>query len=68
MLDSLLRHFKDRLLEPLARSLPATAPITITMLALAVGLGGIALLTQQYYGWALLCWLLNRLLDGLEAR
>jgi phosphatidylglycerophosphate synthase len=66
MLDNLLRHLKDRLLEPLARALPGTAPIAITLLALAVGLVGIALLTQQYFGWALLCWLLNRLLDGLD--
>ncbi len=66
MLDNLLRHLKDRLLEPLARALPGTAPIAITLLALAIGLAGIALLTQQYYGWALLCWLLNRLLDGLD--
>ncbi|NJN95643.1 MAG: CDP-alcohol phosphatidyltransferase family protein [Anaerolineales bacterium] len=66
MLDNLLRHLKDRLLEPLARALPGTAPIAITLLALAIGLVGIALLTQQYYGWALVCWLLNRLLDGLD--
>lgn len=66
MLDNLLRHLKDRLLEPLARVLSGAAPTAITLLALAVGLVGIALLTQQYYGWALLCWLLNRLLDGLD--
>lgn len=66
MLDNLLRHLKDRLLEPLARALPGATPTAITLLALAVGLAGIALLTQQYYGWALLCWLLNRLLDGLD--
>jgi phosphatidylglycerophosphate synthase len=67
MLDNLLRHLKDRLLEPLARALPGgAAPTAITLLALALGLAGIALLTQQYYGWALLCWLLNRLLDGLD--
>lgn len=66
MLDNALRHFKDRLLDPLARSLPRAAPITITLIALVVGLVGIMLLTQQYYGWGLVCWLLNRLLDGLD--
>lgn len=66
MLDNILRHFKDRLLDPLARPLPRTDPVVITLLALAVGLGGIGLVTQQYYGWGLACWLLNRLLDGLD--
>ncbi|MCQ3979886.1 MAG: CDP-alcohol phosphatidyltransferase family protein [Anaerolineae bacterium] len=66
MLDNALRHFKDRLLDPLARSLPRAAPIAITLIALVVGLVGIMLLTQQYYGWGLICWLLNRLLDGLD--
>jgi phosphatidylglycerophosphate synthase len=66
MLDNMLRHFKDRLLDPLARLLPGATPVAITLIALAVGLVGIGLLTQQYYGWALVCWLLNRLLDGLD--
>lgn len=66
MLDNALRHFKDRLLDPLARRLPKAAPIAITLIALVVGLVGIILLTQQYYCWGLICWLLNRLLDGLD--
>lgn len=66
MLDNALRRFKDRLLDPMARSLPTVAPIAITLIALVMGLVGIILLTQQYYGWGLICWLLNRLLDGLD--
>jgi phosphatidylglycerophosphate synthase len=66
MLDNLLRHLKDRLLDPLARLLPGVAPVAITLLALGVGLLGLALLTQQYYSWVLACWLLNRFLDGLD--
>jgi phosphatidylglycerophosphate synthase len=41
-------------------------PVAVTLIALAVGLVGIVLLTQQYYGWGLACWLLNRILDGLD--
>jgi phosphatidylglycerophosphate synthase len=66
MLDNILRHFKDRLLDPLARPLARADPIVITLLALAIGLVGIGLVTQQYYGWGLACWLLNRFLDGLD--
>ncbi len=66
MLDNTLRHFKDRLLDPLARPLPGVHPIIITLIALGVGLLGIFLVTQQAYGWGLVCWLLNRTLDGLD--
>lgn len=66
MLDNVLRHFKDRLLDPLARPWPRANPTLWTLIALAIGLIGIGLLLQQYYGWALLCWLLNRLLDGFD--
>ena len=66
MLDNALRHYKDRLLDPLARPLLTVHPTLITLLALAVGLVGLLLLTQQAYGWGLACWLLNRILDGLD--
>lgn len=66
MLDNALRHFKDRLLDPVAQPLPRVYPIAITLIALAVGLLGLFLLTQQAYGWGLVCWLLNRALDGLD--
>jgi hypothetical protein len=57
MLDNSLRHFKDRLLAPLARPLPGVQPLVITLIARGVGLGGMVLLTRQAYGWGLACWL-----------
>src|SRR5688572_1905395 len=66
MLDNVLRHFKDRLLDPVARRLPGATPVAVTLITLTVGLVGLFLLTQQAYYWGLACWLLNRLLDGLD--
>lgn len=66
MFDDVLRDWKDRLLEPVARLLIGVSPIFITALGLAVGVLGMALLTRQLYGGALVCWLLNRTLDGLD--
>jgi phosphatidylglycerophosphate synthase len=66
MLDNVLRHFKDRLLDPVARRLPGATPVAVTLITLTVGLVGTFLLTQQAYYWGLACWLLNRLLDGLD--
>ena len=62
MFDNYFRHLKDRLLDPLARPLRGISPIAITLLALCFGLIGTLLLTQQYYGWGLGCWWLNRML------
>lgn len=66
MLDNVLRHWKDRLLEPAARLLLAVPPTLITAVGLLVGLVGMVLLTQQLYSAGLVCWLLNRTLDGLD--
>ena len=38
MFDNVLRHFKDRLLDPLARPLPGINPLSITLIALTIGL------------------------------
>lgn len=66
MLDNLFRHIKDRLLNPLARPLRAVSPITLTLIALIIGLLGIGLISQNWYWGGLLCWWLNRFLDGLD--
>lgn len=67
MLDSSLRSVKDSLLLPLARALgPRVHPNTLSVLGFLVGIGSALLLLRQAYAPALLLWLLNRVLDGLD--
>jgi len=67
MFDDWLRRVKDRLLAPVAGALGAhIAPNLISLAALMVGLAAAGLAWQDQRGWALLCWLVNRLLDGLD--
>jgi len=67
MLDGVLRGPKDRLMEPLASSIGARVhPTTISLAALAAGLGCAASLAYGAFWSGLLFWLLNRLLDGLD--
>jgi phosphatidylglycerophosphate synthase len=67
MLDDALRGFKDRLLAPAARALgPGVHPHLITLLALMLGGAVFVLCLRQAYGWALLAWVGNRFLDGLD--
>lgn len=42
------------------------SPATITLLALAPGIGAAWLAWRGWYGAALACWLVNRALDGLD--
>jgi phosphatidylglycerophosphate synthase len=63
----MLRTPKEYLLRPIAhRPFRSVHPTAITLLALGVGLGAAAVAWQQMYMLALLLWLLNRLLDGLD--
>lgn len=68
MLDLPLRHLKDHLTEPLTRHIPKSiTPNHITLLAFLSGL--LSILTGAFAPttvWPLTCWLLNRLLDGLD--
>ena len=66
MFDDLLRRLKDRLLAPLARALGPTPATLVSIVAAAVGLGAAAAAGRRAYGVALLLWLLNRILDGLD--
>lgn len=66
MLDPLLRRYKDKGLQPLARSLPSGSAFAVTGLGLVAGLAAAGAAAGHRYGLALGLWLLNRLLDGLD--
>lgn len=66
MFDSYLRDFKDRLGEPVARSMSKVQPNTVTLVALIFGLGSAVFAFAGYYLIGLMLWLLNRVLDGLD--
>ncbi|HET8649088.1 MAG TPA: CDP-alcohol phosphatidyltransferase family protein [Gemmatimonadales bacterium] len=66
MLDPLLRPVKDRLLVPVARQLGGVAPGLITATGLVVGLAAGAAGAYRAYGVGVGCWILSRVLDGLD--
>lgn len=66
MFDELLRRVKDRLLEPVARWLGPVNPNLISWLALVTGLGCAWASGTRHLRWALLLWVVNRFLDGLD--
>lgn len=67
MFDSALRPFKDRLLGPVARASGGRIhPGAVTAAALVVGLAAAGFAWRGWYGSALACWLVNRVLDGLD--
>ncbi len=65
MFDPELRVVKQRLLSPLAKQVSVSASY-LTGLGFAVGLLAVMFAWQGRYGLALLAWLFNRLLDGLD--
>ncbi len=68
MFDPLLRRLIDPPLEPVGRWI-ARSGITANQLSvsgLAIGLVAVPLLAGEFYGWALLVILINRLIDGLD--
>lgn len=66
MLDHTLRVYKDDLLRPVAGHLGRISPNAITILAMMVGLAAAGAAGLQWYWAALILWLLNRVLDGLD--
>lgn len=67
MFDRRLRHTKERVLYPAARLLGQYAsPTQITLIGGIFGLLAAFAVMQAAYGVALLLWLINRVLDGLD--
>lgn len=66
MFDNYAREIKEVVLSPLAKGLAGVHPNWVTLVAFLLGLGAAWLAGQQWYGWAVLLWGLNRLADGLD--
>ncbi|MBA2458047.1 MAG: CDP-alcohol phosphatidyltransferase family protein [Gemmatimonadales bacterium] len=66
MFDEWLRAYKDRLLAGVAGRLGRVSPNQVTVLAFLVGAGAVAAIAGGRRPLALVLWLLNRLLDGLD--
>lgn len=66
MFDTSLRHFKDRVGEPLARHMSRVSPMFISMLGLVIGLLATYTAFKGQYLFAFALWILNRVLDGLD--
>jgi phosphatidylglycerophosphate synthase len=67
VIDQLLRQPKERFLAPLALGpLRTVAPTTLTIAAFIVGVGSAVAAWQAAYPLALVLWLANRALDGLD--
>ena len=67
MIDKVLRIPKEQLLTPLAVRLPEVLhPSVVTGAAFVAGLGASVAAAQQWYGWSIALWILNRVLDGLD--
>lgn len=66
MFDERLRAAKVTILAPLAKRYSGIHPLQLTSAAFAVGLLAAATAAVGNYWAALLLWLLNRLLDGLD--
>lgn len=66
MFDPALRPLKDRILHPVARALGRVDPGVLTALGLVAGAAAAALAWKGSMQGALVLWLTNRVLDGLD--
>ena len=66
MLDAIVRPLKDAALAPLAVAAARVSPHLITLGALACGLGAAGAAAAGAFRAALLLWIANRVLDGLD--
>jgi phosphatidylglycerophosphate synthase len=66
VLDERLRAVKVNVLAPLAKRYSEIHPLQLTGVAFTVGLLAAATATTGNYSIALLLWLVNRVLDGLD--
>lgn len=67
MIDKVLRVPKEQALAPIAVRLPdAVHPTLVTGAAFVAGLAASAAAAQQWHGWSIALWTINRVLDGLD--
>jgi phosphatidylglycerophosphate synthase len=67
MFDEWFRLHKERWLAPLARLLGQVfSPLALTLLAFAIGIGAAVAASRATWTLALVLWLANRLLDGVD--
>lgn len=67
MFDRYLRHIKDACLAPFARALgPAASPIAITAIGCVAGVASAGAAAVGATNTALVLWVINRVLDGLD--
>lgn len=67
MFDLLLRPVKEQLLAPVARAIGGrVSPMAVTIAGFVVGMVAAVFTARGAYVVGLACWLLNRLLDGLD--
>ncbi|MBW6466665.1 MAG: CDP-alcohol phosphatidyltransferase family protein [Brevefilum sp.] len=66
MFDDYLREIKDRLAQPLAMKMVNANPKTISLIGLVSGIFSAVFAFLGFYGVALVMWLANRSLDGLD--
>ena len=66
MLDGYLRGIKDRLAEPLAQKMSNISPNLLSLVGFIIGLGSAFLVYIGQNAGALILWLLNRGMDGLD--
>lgn len=67
MFDQFLRLLKERWFAPIARTLgPRVSPVTISLVAFGCGIGAAIAAFAARDSIALVAWLMNRTLDGLD--
>ena len=67
MIDKYLRPFKDKILLPIAKIADSyLSPDQISVIAFIFGLGSCAMILLNQLYIALVLWLLNRIIDGLD--
>lgn len=66
LLDNYLRSLRDVLLRPLAYCIGGLSPNMITVLAAIFGIAAAGAAALQLYWLALVLWIVNRMLDGLD--
>lgn len=66
MVDKNLRRSKELLMAPLAGPLRAVHPNLVTIAACLVGIACAVAAAQAAYGVAVVLWIVNRILDGLD--